>query len=167
MTTMPRSGRMLPQRFPIPKGFSPATRNLREEEWKAWQTRRAPNGPYPEFIVYDWLEKKGYQEHQDFWYQLPIGGGRTGLSGTGGFVIDFMFEASISGTRLPAEVYGSAFHTDAVFINPAEQAAADKLKKVLMLQQFGRVVYIGEAEVLGNTEQTMLAAIAGYGVEGP
>ena len=156
-----------PQRFAVPKGYTQPVINVRAQEWKAWQARRAPNGPYPEFVVYDWLEKRGYREGTDFWYQLPIGGGRTGLSGTGGFVIDFVFEASIAGSRLPAEVYGAAFHTDAVFINPAEQQAADKLKKVLMLKEFHRVVYIGEAELLGDPEETMLAAIAGYGVEGP
>lgn len=156
-----------PQTLPVPRGYRQPTIDTRDQEWRAWQRRRAPNGPYPEFLAYDWLEKRGYREGVDFWYQVSLGEGRAGLSGTGGFVMDFLFEPSISGSRLPAEVYGSAFHTQAVFINPAIQQGIDKLKKVLMLREYGRVVYIGEAELLGDTNATMLAAIAGYGVEGP
>jgi len=139
--------------------------NVRERAWREWQKRRAPNGPYPEFVAYDWLEHQGFEEFRDFYYQVPIGGGRTVR---GGFVIDFVFKPSIAGVETAAEVYGSAFHTAPVFGNAAEIKGVDRIKRDMMERNFSAVVYISEAVLLSNPTRAMTLGLMGVStVEGP
>ena len=142
-----------------PRSFdAPAMVNTRQAAFERFKRTRYGAATFPEWLVYDWLTRQGYEEYRDFYYQVPIGGGRTVK---GGFIIDFIFNPSVAGRRLPAEVWNTQFHVGAVFGDPARQKAADKIKREMMERQFGWSVYIWEPDLLANTERTMRLAVQG------
>lgn len=143
---------------PVSRFKSPATTNTRQVAFERFKRTRYGAATYPEWLVYDWLVRQRYEEYRDFYYQVPLGGGRTVK---GGFVIDFIFGPSISGRRLPVEVWNTQFHTGAVFGDPVRQKVVDKIKREMMERIFGMSVYIWEPDLLGNVERTMRLAVQG------
>lgn len=55
-----------------------------------WWVAETGGGTYPEFLVWQWLVKKGYQAGVDFQFQSSFFGGRRDL---GGLVADFIIDA--------------------------------------------------------------------------
>lgn len=104
------------------------------EEFLAWKLRYG--GSFPEFLVFQELEKRRYQPGIDFDYQASFFGGRNKL---GGAVIDFYLpDGDIAG-----RVQGVYFHYRTI-----EQKSFDTIQRLLLEQSGTTVVDMLEDEII-------------------
>lgn len=146
------------QFFATPQGLNVTQERYLEAEYQAFQARRYPAATYPEFLAFYWLETRArYVEFEDFFFQLPLLGGRNG----GGFVVDFVVNRD-QDPSLVIEVQGIAFHTgDFAFGDPANVLAYDRLRREILEQQGYRVVWVSDVKLQQALDATMRTALNG------
>jgi hypothetical protein len=106
-------------------------------------------GSLPEFLVYQELERRGYDHGVDFTYQSPLMGGRTIK---GGVVVDFVFN---NPPDLAIGVQGTFWHY--------EQGVEVKARDILAREQLAglgmTLIFIDEDDVLEDVEHYVAEAL--------
>ena len=107
-------------------------------------------GSLPEFLVYQELERRGYEHGLDFEYQSPLLGGRS----RGGMVVDFVFN---NPPDLAISVQGTFWHF--------EQGVEVKARDILAREQLAglgmTLIFLDEDDVLEDVEHYVAEAL-GY-----
>ena len=98
-------------------------------------------GSLPEFLVYQELERRGYDHGVDFTYQSPLMGGRA----RGGMVVDFVFN---NPPDLAISVQGTFWH----FEQGVEVRARDILAREQLAGLGVTLIFIDEDDILEDVE---------------
>jgi len=112
-----------------------------------WESRWG--GTFPEFLVFDWLVRKGLEPDEDFYFQSSRMGGRQLY---GGAVVDFDFPSQ----RMAWRVQGEFFHIG----NPAKEAS-DIMQKMSLSTAGYIVVDIFVQDVLERLNWVLTHAMNG------
>lgn len=116
------------------------------------QLRTVPanfEGSLPEFIVFQTLERLGFEPGVDFSFQSPLFGGRIEK---GGVVIDFLF---INPPDLAINVQGAFFHLE----QGATVLARDKMARAQLAGIGITLIFIDENDILTDAESFVRAAL--------
>ncbi len=122
----------------------PSAEEIKYQRWFAtW------GGTYPEFIAFDWLERKGFVAGEDFIFQSSRMGGRQMY---GGAVVDFDFPDR----QLAWRIQGEHFHIG----NPAKEAS-DVMQKMSLEVLGYTVIDIFAQDVIERRNWILTRALNG------